>query len=47
MKGAPHATNFNWDFGLEREEGIEFGAGISLVTTSGILLKFVEKKVKD
>ena len=48
IKGAtaPNATNFNYDFGFERErgEGIGFGTGILLATTSGMVLKFCEKK---
>ena len=46
MKGAtaPNATNFNCDFGFEREEGIDFDAGVPLVTTSGIVLNFCEKE---
>ena len=48
IKGAtaPNATNFNCDFGFEREreEGIEFGTGVPLATRSGIVLKFGGKE---
>ena len=48
IKGAtaPNATNFNCDFGVEREreEGIEFGTRVRLPTTNGTVLKFCRKE---